>query len=182
MKTQDGDRAIVLETEAKSAYRAATARLSYLASDRPKLLFATKECVKASTCSSQADPTRLKRVGRFLLKEPQCVWSFPWQDENYVLEDFAEAGGFAKTRRSTSGGVLRLGGHTLGAWSSSHKVVAMSSCESLRRRSDWPPRDANGRCSLSTASGFGRTQALHAAWRCEPEAARSSTCRLSTTG
>ena len=47
-----------------------------------------------------------------------------------MLEGFADAGGCAKTRRSTSGGVLRLGGHTLRAWSSSQKVVALSSCES----------------------------------------------------
>ena len=54
-----------METEATSNYRAVAARLSYLASERPKLLFATKECVKASTCSSQADLTHLKRIGRF---------------------------------------------------------------------------------------------------------------------
>ena len=102
-ETQDGDKAIVLETEAKSAYRAATARLSYLASDRPKLLFATKECGKASTCSSQADVTHLKRIGRFLLKEPRCVWNSHWQGEHDVLEGFsdADAEGCAKTIRST---------------------------------------------------------------------------------
>jgi hypothetical protein len=72
-EAQVGDKAIALETEAKSAYRAATARLSYLASDRPKLLFATNECEEASTCSSRADLTHLKRFGRFLLKEPRCV-------------------------------------------------------------------------------------------------------------
>ena len=72
---------IELDTEAKSAYRTVTVRLSYLAGDRPELLFAIKECGKASTCSSRADLTHLKRIGRFLLKEPRCVWHFPWQDE-----------------------------------------------------------------------------------------------------
>ncbi len=78
MKTQDGDRAIELETEAKSAYRAVAARPSYLASNMPKLLLATKECGSASTCSSQVDLTHLKENGGSLMKEPQCVWNSPW--------------------------------------------------------------------------------------------------------
>ena len=130
MKTPDGDKAIVLETGAKSACRAMRARLSYLVSDRPEILFATKECEEASTCSSQADLTHPRENGGSLMKEPQCVWSFPWQDEIYVTEDFADAGGYAKTGHSTSGGVLRRGGHTLCVWSSSLKAVALSSCES----------------------------------------------------
>ncbi len=129
---QDGDEELKLDTAAKSAYRTVTARLNYLASDRPELLLATKECGKAATCSSRADLTHLKRIGRFLLKEPRCVWHFPWQDETNVLEGSSDAGagGCTRTRRSTSGGVLRLGGHTLCAWSSSQNVVALSSCES----------------------------------------------------
>ena len=113
MKTPDGGKAIVLETEAKSAYRAMGARLNYPASNRPETLFATKECEEASTCSSQVDLTHLKENGGFLMKERQCVWSFPWQDEIYVTEDFADAGGYAKTGHSTSGGVLRRGGHAV---------------------------------------------------------------------
>ncbi len=130
VKTPDGDKAIVLETEAKSAYRAVAARLSDTPSSMPMLLLAANECEKASTCSSQADLPHLKQNGRSSTKEPPCVWNFPWQDEIYVTEDFADAGGYAKTGHSTSGGVLRRGGHTLCAWSSSQKAVALSSCES----------------------------------------------------
>ena len=90
VKTPDGDRVIELETDAKSAYRAVAARLSYIASNMPKLLLATNECGKATTCSSQADLAHLMKIGRFLLKKPRCVLSFPWQDKNYVTEDFAE--------------------------------------------------------------------------------------------
>ena len=45
-KTPDGDRVIELETDAKSTYRAATARLSCTASSMPSLHLATKECGK----------------------------------------------------------------------------------------------------------------------------------------
>ena len=61
VKTPDGDKAIVLETEAKSAYRAVVARLSELPSNMPKPLLATNECERASTCSSQADSTQLEK-------------------------------------------------------------------------------------------------------------------------
>ena len=73
-----------------------------------------------------------------MLKEPRCVWHFPWQDETYVWEGLLDADAYDEvearecksetyvlegTMESTSGGVLRLGGHTLCAWSSSQKVV-----------------------------------------------------------
>ena len=51
----------------------------------------------------------------------------PLQDKIYVTEDFADAGGSAKTRHSTSGGVLRHGRHTLCAWSPCQEAVALSS-------------------------------------------------------
>ena len=127
MKTPDGDNAIELETDAKSAYRAVAARLSYIASNMPKLLLATNECGKATTCSSQADLTHLMKIGRFLLKKLQCVWDFPWLYETYETEDFADAEGYAKTRRTTPRGVLLHEGHTLCAWSPSQKAVALSS-------------------------------------------------------
>ncbi len=79
---------------------------------------------------SEGDVTYRVKIGRCVLKEPRCVWRFPWQDENYVTEDLADAGGCAKTGHFTSGGVFRRGRHTLCAWSSSQKAVALSSCES----------------------------------------------------
>ena len=42
----------------------------------------------------------------------------------------AEAVGCSKTRRSTSGGCLRVGQHTLASWSSTQKVVSLGSAES----------------------------------------------------
>ena len=54
------------------------------------------------------------------------------QEKMNVFKGFSDAdvGGCTKARRSTSGGVLRLGEHTFCAWSSTQQVVALSSCES----------------------------------------------------
>jgi hypothetical protein len=93
----------------------------------PKLHLATKECGEASTCSSQADLTHLANIRRILLQKLQFDVSFPWQDKHHVTEGLGDAGEYAKIRRSTSGGVLRHGRHTLCAWSPSQKAVALSS-------------------------------------------------------
>ena len=42
----------------------------------------------------------------------------------------ADAAGCSKTRRSTSGGCLRVSQHTLATWSSTQKVVSLSSAVS----------------------------------------------------
>ena len=61
------------------------------------------------------------------------MWEFPLQqEESIVLIDGlsdAHAAGCPKTRRSTSGGCLLFGQHTLSTWSSTHKVVSLSSAE-----------------------------------------------------
>ena len=60
-------------------------------------------------------------------------FNFQWQAEGeanqmQVLVD-SELAGCAVTRRSTSGGSLKLGTHSLETWSSIQAVVAMSSSE-----------------------------------------------------
>ena len=111
-----------------------SARLAYLASDRPNIAFVCKECSLAVGKATRADLTRLKRIGRNLLNTPRAVWEFPLQqEESIVLIDGlsdADAAGCPKTRRSTSGGCLRVGQHTLATWSSTQKVVSLSSAES----------------------------------------------------
>ena len=123
-----------LEPDGQKAYYSVSARLSYLASDRPDLAFACKECRRAVGKATRSDLTHLKRIGRYLLDTPRVIWEFPpQQEENIVMIDGlsdADAAGCPKTRRSTSGGCLRVGQHTLATWSSTQKVVSLSSLES----------------------------------------------------
>ena len=71
-----------LEIESMKANRSVTARVSYLAADRPEILYATKECGKAATCATRSDLTSLRRIGRYLLKKPRCVWNLPHAGED----------------------------------------------------------------------------------------------------
>ena len=97
-------------------------------------MFARKECSRATGKATRAGLTRLKRIERYLLDTPRVVWEFPLQREEDitmidVLSD-ADAAGCTKTRRSTSVGCLRFGQHTLATWSSTQKIVSLSSAES----------------------------------------------------
>ena len=111
-----------------------SARLAHLALDRLDIAFACKECSRAVGKATRADLTRLKRIRRYLLYTPRAVWEFTVQyEESVVLIDGlsdADAAGCPKTRLSTSGGCLRVGQHTLATWSSTQKVVSLSSAES----------------------------------------------------
>ena len=67
-----------LEPDGQKACHCVSARLSYLATDRPDIAFACKECSRAVGKATRADLTRLKRIGRCpLLHAPRAVWEFP---------------------------------------------------------------------------------------------------------
>ena len=74
-----------LEPDGQQAYHSVSARLAYLASDRPDITFACKEHSRAVGKATRADLTRLKRIGRYLLQTPRAVWEFPLQQEESIM-------------------------------------------------------------------------------------------------
>ena len=54
-------------------YRAAAARLNYLALDRPEILFVSKECSRRMSAPRNGDWTALKRVVRYVLCKPRAL-------------------------------------------------------------------------------------------------------------
>ena len=120
-----------LEAGWASRYRALVARANYLAQDRPDIQFATKEL-----CREMSDPTLrgwngLKRLGRYLVAYPRYVQEFRRQGRQpnlitWVDTDYA---GCPRTRRSTSGGMVTHGIHVVKSWSSTQKIIALSTGE-----------------------------------------------------
>ena len=97
----------------------------------------------------------LKRLGRDLVGSPRVVYKYYWQHvpacvDIYVDSDWAGCKGSC---RSTSGGAIKLGYHTVKTWSTTQAVVALSSGEAelyaLTRGA------SNGLGMVSLAADFG---------------------------
>ena len=119
-----------LSPDKASPFRAVAARGNYLAADRPDVQFPAKE-----TCRFMSKPTELglsglKRLGRYLEGKPRLIFRYPWQEATQVdVYSDTDWAGCLRTRKSTSGGVVLLGGHLIKSWSSTQALVALSSGE-----------------------------------------------------
>ena len=112
-------------------YRNIVATVNYLATDQPDIQFASKEACRDMSAPTPQSWSRLKRIGRYLVGRPQVVWTFPWKEGpgGWKVTVDSDWAGDRATRRSTSGGIIRLGGHCLKTWSSTQSSPALSSCE-----------------------------------------------------
>ena len=112
-------------------YRALSARCNFLAQDRTDIGFSSKELCREFAVPNRNSYARLKRLVRYLVGLPRLVYNFKYQDlptnvDIYTDTDFA---GCKETRRSTSGGVIMLGSHTVRHWSKTQSTIALSSGE-----------------------------------------------------
>jgi hypothetical protein len=126
---QDEERG--LEDKEATIYRRAAARLNYMSLDRADLSYASKECSRGMAKPTVGDIVRLKRVLRYLKGSPRIVNTFKWQEPDSRLRTYSDSdwAGCAKTRRSTSGGMILRGAHLLAHWSTTQSTVALSSAE-----------------------------------------------------
>ena len=81
---------------------------------------------------TDASWSRLIRVGKYLKRNPRLLLRFEHQDPVNELDVFSDANwaGCKTTRKSTSGGVIRRGGHLIKNWSRNQNVIALSTAES----------------------------------------------------
>ena len=112
-------------------YRAVVARLNYMAADRPDIQFAVKEVARNMSAPLASHWHALKRIGTYLKGRPRLVLKYHWQQTpstavTYTDSDWA---GCKKTGKSTSGGIVTLGGHVIKSYARQQKTVALSSAE-----------------------------------------------------
>ena len=112
-------------------FRACVARLNFLGQDSPDLQFPAKELSKDMSRPTVQSWHRLKKAVRFLIGRKSVVWEYAWQEEVGAVSVFADSdwGGDRRSRKSTSGGAIMLGGHCLRTWSSTQGAIALSSAE-----------------------------------------------------
>ena len=80
---------------------------------------------------TEQDMKEMKRLGRYLIGRERTVIEFKRQDRSSIVDVWTDTdyAGCADTRKSTSGGVIMIGGHMVKSWSNTQSVVALSSGE-----------------------------------------------------
>ena len=120
-----------LAEEHATKYRALVARCNYLSFDRPDIAFAVKALARHMSMRRRGDWTRLKRLGRYVVGKTGLQQWFIWQSTpkggtTYTGADWA---GCRETRKSITGGVIKMGEHTIESWSKTQALIALSSGE-----------------------------------------------------
>lgn len=127
---EPGDEEELGDKEA-TMHRAITANALYLSQDRADIQYAVKELSRRMSKPDRADWDNLKRLGRYLVGRPRIVTLFGYQEANNkvmacVDTDYA---GCKRTRKSTSGRVIKLGQHVIKTWSLTQGIFTLSSGE-----------------------------------------------------
>lgn len=127
------------------------ARCNYLSPGRPDIPHAVKELARHISAPTEGNWAQSKRPGRYLKGRPRLQQQFQWQSIFGVLRAYSDAdwAGCKDARRSTIGGCITFGQHTVKGWSKTRFLVALSSGESeiLRdiegsRRDPWNAKPA----------------------------------------
>ena len=120
-----------LGAEEARKFRAVTARLNYLAVDRIDIQYAVKEAARRMSKPLSTDWKAVLKIGRYLAGKPRLIMTFPWQQSVSVVTTYTDSdwAGCPITSRSTSGGIISLGGHMIKSYARQQRVVALSSAE-----------------------------------------------------
>jgi hypothetical protein len=127
------------DKEGARKFRSLAARANYLAADRLDIQYSVKEVCRGMAKPSKGGMRKLKRIGRYLKGRPRVVWKFEWQDEQNEVTVCTDSdwAGCLRTRKSTSGGVVRIGAHIIKAWRKDGggiRIEGMQGCRNSRRR------------------------------------------------
>merc|ERR1712051_913398 len=87
--------------------------------------------MRKMSAPTQDDYTALKKLGRYLMGRPRLISTFRYGEKSctVVVEGDSDHAGCTRTRKSTSGGVIRWGSHVLKWWSKTQPTIALSSGE-----------------------------------------------------
>jgi hypothetical protein len=128
---EEGDEEDLVKDE-KTEYRAAAARLNYLGLDRSDLQYAVKEVCQEMSKPTAAGRRKIKQVARYLVGAKRLVWTYgEFEEEEMWIDVLVDSdwAGDTTTRRSTSGGLVVVGGVAIKHWARTQKGKSLSSSE-----------------------------------------------------
>ena len=125
------DDSVELNANYTTQYKSIVARANYLAADRTDIQYAVKTLAMSMSKPTHGDWQKLKRLGRYLVGRPRLVICYDWQSplSRLTANSDSDWAGDKKTRKSTSGGIVRIGTHFIKSWSKNQSVIALSSAE-----------------------------------------------------
>lgn len=132
-------------------YLAIVVRCNFWGCDRAGVEFAAKEAPNWMALPCECDSETIARIGNHLNGGARRMAQvFPAGADDGAVRAYSGSGrvGCVRTRKSTSGGVLRIGGCMFKHWSSTQKAVARSSAEAELYAAIGAFRGANGLRSL----------------------------------
>ena len=112
-------------------FRRIVARANFLGQDRMELQYSVKEAARGMALPRQSHMEKLLRLAKYLVGHMRYVTKFAKQEQVHAINSFGDSdfAGEAKTRKSTSGGILMLGDHPIKSWSSTQSVIPLSTGE-----------------------------------------------------
>ena len=128
-RRKEGENEEELSSEEATRYRGIAARANYLAADRPDIMYAVKELCRGMAKPTRAHWHKLKRLGRYLVDNRRTVTRYDWQGHEAEVTGYSDSdwAGCRVTGKSTSGGVIMIGGNFLEVWSRTQNHVTLSS-------------------------------------------------------
>ena len=112
-------------------YRSQVARCLVLSQDRADITFFANDLCQKMSSPTKKSLAKLKRLARYLKREKQWGQVFKYGKTVEEVTTFADSdwAGCKEIRKSSSAGVVMLGGHTLKAYTRKQKIIARSSAE-----------------------------------------------------
>ena len=112
--TSEDNEELLSDREATN-YQALVARCNSLSPDRRDIAFAVKELARAMAKPTRGDLQRLKRLTRYSRGKPRFTMRYAWQPAQTAMIAYSDAdwAGCRKTRKSTTGGCVKIGAHCI---------------------------------------------------------------------
>ena len=175
-----------LDSVEAKRYRRLAATINYLAADRPDLQYTASVLGRSMSNPTARSWANLKRAARYLKAHPTVVLEYPEAElvdvKMLVAYSDSDWAGCKRSRRSTSGGLVVLGGSVLRSWSNRQATIALSSGEAefhsaakaaaelmaisgMMRELGWPVDrrlfvDASAAQAMSNRQGVGKLRHL----------------------
>ena len=123
--------AVELDPANCTLYRACAARCNFLGLDRPDIQYAAKEVSRGMSKPTVENMENLKRLARYIKRYPRAVFMYRFQLPPNQIRVYSDSNwaGCVKTRKSTQGGAVVLGGACIKTRSSTQGIISLSSGE-----------------------------------------------------